>query len=188
MFKKILVTGSLLTFFLSLAVTAQEHIIKIDRNGPEKKVIKIEKDLLPPHFNLTDEQKKAFKKIDLGFKKETLPLRNELEVKQLELEAEKTEDQPDLKKINPLVDDVYRLQASIEKKRIAADLQKRSLLDAEQRKAWDDEGPFEGRNLRMRLSGEPDRLMWFQNDQSEGWEKKLGEDIEKEIEREIEIR
>jgi len=188
MLKKILVTGSLLTLFLLPAVTAQENIIKIDENGLEKKIIKIEKNLPLLHLNLTDEQEKAFKKIDLDLKKETLVLRNELEVKQLELEAEISEDQPDLKKINALVDDIHKLQASIEKKDIAAELQKRSLLDAEQRKAWDDKGPFEGRRFHMRLGGESDRLMWFQNSLPKHWERNLRDNIEENIEREIEIR
>jgi Spy/CpxP family protein refolding chaperone len=188
MLKKFLAISSLFTLLLSIAAFAQEHVVKIDDQGSGKKIIKIEKNLAPFHLNLTDEQRKAFKKIDLDLQKEILPLRNELDVKQLELDAEKTEDQPDLKKIYAFIDDTHRLQASIEKKSFAADLQKRSLLDAEQRKMWDADGPFGRKFLMLTNPFDDAKLMRFNDEFQQKWGKKLPEDDGENIEREIEIR
>lgn len=158
-------TTAVLTLALFAGIAnAQPQNMKID-DGPGKRRIKIEKELLPKHLNLTDEQKKAFKKLDLDLQKEILPLHNELDVKRLELDAEKTEEKPDLKKINALIDDIHHLAATIEKKRTAVNLQKRALLDDEQRELWDTEGPFDGprpRLLRNRLL--PHRFMWLGDD------------------------
>ena len=194
MFKKLLMVGALAALLTGTAA-ARQHIMKID-DAPGKRVVKLDKDPLPRHLNLTDEQKKAFKKLDLGLQKEILPLRNELGVKRLELEAEKIEEKPDLKKINILIDDIHRLAAAIEKKEAAVDLQKRALLDAEQRRLWDEEPPF-GRRLKLMLNRfGPDRLMWLGDEFPGDWAERLrekfegeiGREFEREIEREIEIR
>jgi Spy/CpxP family protein refolding chaperone len=188
MLKKLLAISTFFTLFLTIAAFAQERVVQIDDQGPAKKIIKIEKNLPPSLLNLTDEQRKAFKKLDLDLQKEILPMRNESDVKQLELEAEKTEDQPDLKKIYALIDDIHRLQASIEKKSVAADLQKRSLLDDKQRKIWDTDGPFGRKFLMLTNPFDDDKFMRFNDEFLQKWGKKLPEDDGENIEREIEIR
>ncbi len=135
------------------AVAAPQGNPEKGKRDAEKRIIKIEKDVRLPGINLSAEQRKAFRKIDLSLKKETVALRNELGVKQAELQAELTEEQPDLKKIESLIDDIHKLRASLQKKRIAAELQKRSLLDEQQRKLLDEERPFPGRGLRFFREG-----------------------------------
>lgn len=195
--KVIIFAGLLLIFALSLTTMAQEEP-KSPEHRIEKKVIRLKEGPradrlqevlgdMPDHLmdldlKLTAEQQKAFKKLDLAYEKETLSLRNELQVKRLEIEVETDEETPDVKKINSLIDDVYKLKAEIEKKSIATELKKRELLTPEQRQELGN-GKL-GPHKRMMFMNQrtPRALQWFGRDIS------LDSDDDGDVETEIEIR
>ena len=156
---------------------AQNSVDMVTHMNGDKKVIKIKKGDHPGDelLNLTDEQKKEFKKLDLAFAKETLSAKNELGVKRLELDIEFQEDNPDLKKINSLVDDIHSMEASIEKKRIANEFKKRDLLTDEQKKNWSLHRPMMQEKVLMFKGDVPQDMMWFD------------ESMDPQIERNIEI-
>lgn len=158
------------------ALVAQEQTIDVDvetdTDGPQK-IIKIRKGDDVEHIvfnqadmlNLTDEQKKEFKKIDLAFEKDIISTKNELEVARLEMDVAMDEDNPDLKKINNLIDTIHAKEASIEKKRIATDLKKRDLLTDEQKKNWTLHRPGHMKKEIIMLKGDgADDMMWFGDD------------------------
>jgi Spy/CpxP family protein refolding chaperone len=132
-------------------------VIKIRKGGDIEEIILNENDDL----DLTEEQRKKFKKIELAFEKDIISTKNELEVAQLELDVEMDEDNPNIGKINGLIDDIHKKEAEIEKKRIASELKKRDLLTDEQKKNWKLRGPHKIRKeIIMLKDGEHD-MMWF---------------------------
>ncbi|MDZ7315843.1 MAG: periplasmic heavy metal sensor [candidate division KSB1 bacterium] len=166
-------------FLLVQNAMAQGEPLRPFRGGQTKKVIEIQKEVIDRDLNLTDEQEKAFKKIDLSFRKETVALRNDLQIKQLELQAELSEDKPDAKKIESLIDDIAKLRAAIQKKRISAHLQKRNLLNADQRKILDRQCPWWGKPFeRMHMGPARGRGPLFLN-----WLEKYDYDDEEEEEK-----
>lgn len=136
--KRTLLLGCAVAIMVAFPLLAQD-VDKIESEFEGgKKIIKIHKGEPLDPLNLTVEQNKEFKKLDLKFKKETLSLRNEVEIKRLEQEVELDAEKPNLTKINTLIDDIHKLEAEIEKKQIAINLQKRDLLTPEQKKVWHD--------------------------------------------------
>ena len=131
-------------------------------------------------LNLTDEQKKEFKKLDLQFEKETIALKNELELKELEKEVELESESPDLKKINSLIDKVYSLRSDIDKLKMATEFKKRDLLTEEQRKNW--HPMIGGIEKIIMLKGDDDHDMMWMHDEH------LSLPHDKKIEKKIEIR
>ena len=117
-------------------------------------------------LNLTDLQKKEFKKLDLAFEKQSLPTRNELDVKRLELEVELEEENPDIKVINGLIDAIHDLEAKVEKLQIATELQKRDLLSDEQRKDWKPNRLHRGKEIIM-FRGDAHHDMMLGSDEEE---------------------
>ncbi|NOZ56360.1 MAG: Spy/CpxP family protein refolding chaperone [Calditrichaeota bacterium] len=83
-------------------------------------------------LNLTDEQRKQIQELRLKLAKETLPLRNELGVKRLELKELMMADKPNLKAIEGKIDEIKKLEASLQKKRVENRLAVRSILTPEQ--------------------------------------------------------
>ncbi len=173
--KAVLFGCASLLILCSAALFAQEQNIDVDVDadaGGEHQVIKIRKGGDIEHImfdqketlNLTDEQHKQFKKIDLAFEKDILSTKNELEVARLELDVELDEDNPDLKKINGLIDSIHDKEAAIEKKRIANELKKRDLLTDEQKKNWTLHGPHMKKQIIMMRGDGPGDLMWFGDD------------------------
>lgn len=175
--KAAFITLMVSTLFSTL-VLAQKSVDVDTRVQGDKKIIKIRQgeDMLNSRLNLTDEQKKEFKKLDLAFEKETLSLKNELGVKKLELDVELEEANPDLKKINSLIDDIHSMQASMEKKRIASEFKKRDLLTDEQKKSWRPRGLGRQKDILMLKDDEPFDFMW------------LGDETPARIERRLEIK
>ena len=173
---------AVLLILLSVSLMAQ-HTIDVDTHViGDKKIIKIYKDGAPcghDPLNLTDSQKKEFKKLDLAFAKETLSMKNELGVKELELDVELDEENINLKKINSLIDDTHTLKASMEKKRIATELKKRDLLTDEQKKNWTLH-PQMKKEIIMLKGDSPHDMMWFHDGD-------MSMPMEKTIEQEIEI-
>ncbi|MBN1560251.1 periplasmic heavy metal sensor [candidate division KSB1 bacterium] len=176
--KKVTFTFMVCTIIFSTLLLAQKSVDVDTRVQGDKKIIKIRQaeDMLNSRLNLTDEQKKEFKKLDLAFEKETLSIKNELGVKKLELDIELEEANPDLKKINSLIDDIHSMQASIEKKRIASEFKKRDLLTDEQKKNWRPRGLKGQKDILMLKDDEPFDFMWH------------GDETPARIERRLEIK
>jgi len=176
-------------YYLAIAIVlllgaplVAQHMLKVDTaNDGRKKIILIEKrgDMACDPLYLTDAQKKEFRKLDLQLKKETVSLRNELEIKQLEKQVELDADSPDVKKLNTLIDEIHNLQANVEKKQLAIELKKRDLLTEEQRKS---RHPLMGgmeRNIFMLKGDAPHGLMWMDDgDVDSPGEREIEEQIE----------
>lgn len=173
---------SVILFILafSLSLLAQQRTVNVDtKMDGGKKMIKVTK-CVDDALNLTDEQKKEFKKLDLQFEKETLAKRNEIGVKKLELDVELDEDNPDLKAVNSLIDSIHKLEADIEKSKIAIHLKKRDLLTDEQKKSWNNKPQKIDKKIIMLKGDNPQKLQRFGNFDEMT-------DLPIEIEEEIEI-
>jgi len=90
----------------------------------------------PKALNLTDEQKQVLKEQSLPFQKEMIRLKAQWESKRLDLKAEMDAVNPEVNKINALVDEAAKIRAEMAKKRIAQELALVKLLTPEQRKVW----------------------------------------------------
>ena len=147
------------TFLLVFAVlaawvlnaAAQDVKVIREDQGDVKKMIRIKAD---DPLKLTAEQKKLFKEMRLKHQKEVLPIQNELRVKELDLKTEMTADRPNMRKIEGIIDDIAKLKANVQKKRIAHRFEMRDQLTEEQKEIWndmrlDDERPMLERGRRM---------------------------------------
>ncbi|MCB0505335.1 MAG: Spy/CpxP family protein refolding chaperone [Cyclobacteriaceae bacterium] len=108
-------------------------------NGPQKRTdqnAQVEKPymMLP---DLTDAQKDQMKDIHLKTMKQVQPLRNQLMEKRAHLKTLTTADKADIKAINGQIDDISKLEVSIEKIQAASHQEVRSLLTDEQRVVFD---------------------------------------------------
>jgi len=167
--KKLMLFG-VMTLILTLAMTAvAQKTVDVDTMvDDDQKIIKIHKgggDFTQDLLNLTDAQKKEFKKLDLAFEKDIVSTKNGLDIARLEMEVEMTEDIPDLKKINGLIDTIHQNEATIEKKRVANEFKKRDLLTDEQKKNWVMHSPQVTKKIIMLNGGEAENLMWFGDDE-----------------------
>ena len=83
-------------------------------------------------LNLTDDQRKSFREINLNHLSVTKPLKKEMMKKKLEMQLEKMEDKIDVTTINKLIDEISDLEAEMRKSEFIRNLEIRSLLDDEQ--------------------------------------------------------
>jgi len=83
-------------------------------------------------LNLTDDQRKSFREINLNHLSVTKPLKKEMMKKKLEMQLEKLEDKIDVTIINKLIDEISDLEAEVRKTEFSRNLEIRSLLDDEQ--------------------------------------------------------
>ena len=83
-------------------------------------------------LNLTDDQRKSFREINLNHLSVTKPLKKEMMKKKLEMQLEKMEDKIDVTIINKLIDEISDLEAEVRKTEFSRNLEIRSLLDDEQ--------------------------------------------------------
>ncbi|MDZ7263889.1 MAG: Spy/CpxP family protein refolding chaperone [candidate division KSB1 bacterium] len=88
-------------------------------------------------LNLTDDQKTKLEDLRLAHQKEMLPLRTELQSKMASLRLLQTEEKPDLKKIDQLIDDTQVIRSKMQKARVRHHLEIRKLLTPEQQKKFD---------------------------------------------------
>lgn len=178
-----------LAFFMMMTpVFAQHHDIDVETTEVDgKKIVKIHKggDFFIDHLQLTDEQKKEFQKLDLQFEKETITLKNELELKQLEKKVELDAESPSLNTLNSLIDDIHKLEANMEKKRLSTEFKKRDLLTEEQQKKWRPMGNRIEEKIIM-LKGHGDHDMLWMHDKD--FDINFDEPSKKKIEKRIEIR
>ncbi len=90
-------------------------------------------------LDLTAEQKKSMQALRTQMRKEMIPLRGNLESKHIDLQEEMAAEQPNIARINALVDDLAKVKAEIQKKQIAHRLKMRDMLTPEQRKIWQEQ-------------------------------------------------
>ena len=88
-------------------------------------------------LNLTEEQRKSFREINLNHLSVTKPLKKEMKKKKLEMQLEKMEDKIDVTTINKLIDEISDLEAEMRKSEFIRNLEIRSLLDDEQQMRLD---------------------------------------------------
>jgi len=86
---------------------------------------------------LTHIQKQRLKEFRLVFMKETLPIKNELNEKEARLKTLRTNQNPEIKQINSLLDEIGLLKTTIAKKKEAMLLEFRKSLSDEQKVYFD---------------------------------------------------
>jgi Spy/CpxP family protein refolding chaperone len=95
-------------------------------------------------LNLSDEQQKTIKELRLQHRKDLIPLRSAVELKELDLHSEMMVEKPNMARIYALVDELAKARAEIEKKQIALRFKIREQLTPEQRKIWDEKKGWGG--------------------------------------------
>jgi Spy/CpxP family protein refolding chaperone len=143
--KRFTLTLLLLTAFLSVTLvstlSAQPHrgLAAMSRGHHE---------MMAKGLNLSDEQKSKMADLRLAFQKEILPLRTELQGKITEIRLLKTEDQPNINKIDQAIEQAEKIRTKIQKARVRHQLEVRKILTPEQQKLWDSR-TLQGRGQRM---------------------------------------
>lgn len=97
------------------------------------------RDEYPPNLaelKLNKDQQQKIKEMQRNLHKELIPLRSQLELKMVDLRAETDKDQPDLAKINVLVDETGKIRSEMTKKRIANRVAMAKVLTPEQLEQW----------------------------------------------------
>ncbi|MCX7920187.1 MAG: Spy/CpxP family protein refolding chaperone [bacterium] len=84
-------------------------------------------------LNLTDEQKEKIKAAKLQFMKETLPIRNELSIKKIELQELWSAEEPDAKKIIAKQKEINDLTAKLSEKMVYHRIEMSKILTPEQK-------------------------------------------------------
>jgi len=105
----------------------------------------------PKGLNLTDEQKAKMSDLRLALQKKLLPLKSDLQSKMTNLRLLKTEENPNLNKIDKLIDETGKLRTQMQKEKVRHQLEVRKILTPDQRKIWDSRtltGP--GKNIMGR--------------------------------------
>jgi len=94
-----------------------------------------------PALNLTAEQNQKIQAMREGFFKETLPLRNEMQIKQLELRTLWAQTNPDQEKILAKQKEINALRAQMQEKATKNRLEMRKVLTPEQQAQLGAYGP-----------------------------------------------
>lgn len=87
--------------------------------------------------DLTDKQKEEMKKIRIATKKETTPLKLQVEEKEAKLKQLMIVDNADQEAINQMIESIYADKAAIKKKKAESRVATRNLLTEEQKVAYD---------------------------------------------------
>ena len=127
----IFVTGAFLMLILVPTLSAQSHKSRV----AGKKVMLKQKQTMG--LNLTDDQKAKMSDLKLALQKKLLPLKSDLQGKVTDLQLLKTENSPNLNRIDKLIDDIGKLRIKIQKEQVRHQLEVRKILTPEQRKRWD---------------------------------------------------
>lgn len=101
-------------------------------------------------LNLTPEQNQKMEALREGFLKETLPLRNEMQIKQLELRTLWGQTNPDEGKILAKQKEINALRAQLQEKGTKNRLEMRKILTPEQQAQLGSYGPGFGMGAGMR--------------------------------------
>ena len=158
----------LLVAFVLPLVAQEKHMdvtVEVDEDSPGQKKIFIKK-MGDGGLDLTYEQKAKVRDLKLDHQKDLLPLQNDLRVKKLDLKiATKNPDDVNMGQINAIVDDIHKLSAELQKKKIAHKFKFRSLLTDEQKKKYDAGGGMEEnvRVIRRKMIHGPggEDMMWL---------------------------
>lgn len=111
-------------------------------------------------LNLTEEQKNKMADLRLAHQKEILPLRTELQGKRADLRLLKTEANPNLNKIDQVIEQIEKIRTKMQKARVRHQLEIRKILTPEQQKLWDSR-TLQERGHRMmgrKFRGAPDQF------------------------------
>lgn len=120
---------TLLLASLLLAQPAHRGMMSRDATGMHPRMFEA--------LKLTDDQKAKLEDLQLEHQKAMLPLRTELQSKMASLRLLQTEEKPDLKKIDQLIDDTQTLRSKMQKARVRHHLEIRKILTPEQQKKFD---------------------------------------------------
>ena len=88
-------------------------------------------------LNLSEDQKAKMTDLRLAHQKEMLPLQTELQGKMAELRLLKIEANPDLTKIDQLIEGAEKIRTKIQKAKVRHQVEIRKNLTPEQQKIWD---------------------------------------------------
>ena len=99
-------------------------------------------DITPP---LTAEQMEKIAPLRTEHQKGMIDLRADLQKKQLDLRTLMTDEQPDQKKINAVIEEMGALKTQLQKQRVSHWLKVREILTSEQRASLKARGPGFGR-------------------------------------------
>ena len=116
--------------------------------------------------DLTEDQITQMKELHTAHLKDILPLNNDLRINNAKLQALQTEDEPDLKEINGLIEKNGNLRTELLKKKVAHKMEIRSLLTDDQKVFFDNRmqrmryasrGNFKGKDMRPGRDARPGR-------------------------------
>lgn len=139
---------ALLTVLLLSGITANDTLAQRGAGkGKTKGWNKQERGICMQMPDLTEEQMDKISNLRTSFMKETLEVRNEIDVKKAELKALSTGEDVDLKKVNSKIDEIAELRANMMKKHAAHRQDVRALLNEEQQVLFDQRGPGFGRGM-----------------------------------------
>ena len=88
-------------------------------------------------LNLTEEQKSKMVDLRLAHQKKMLPLQTELRGKMTEIRLLKTEENPNLNRIDQMIEQAEKIRTKIQKARTRHQLEIRKMLTPDQKKLWD---------------------------------------------------
>ena len=88
-------------------------------------------------MDLTDDQEAKMADLKLAHQKEMLPLQTELQGKMAEVQLLQTEDKPDLKKIDQLIEATQTIRTKMQKAMVRHHLDIRAILTPEQKRQFD---------------------------------------------------
>jgi Spy/CpxP family protein refolding chaperone len=91
---------------------------------------------LSPDLKLSKEQQQKIQEMQRNLQKEIIPLRSQLQLKMVDMRSETDKDQPDIAKINLLIDETSKIRAEIAKKRMANHLAVAKVLTPAQLEQW----------------------------------------------------
>lgn len=88
-------------------------------------------------LNLTDDQEKKISELRTAHQKEMTAFRNDMAIKEAELQKYRSADKPDMTQINKSIDEIGKLRTDMQKKRVTHELAVRNLLTDEQKAIYD---------------------------------------------------
>lgn len=144
-----LIMATLVVCCCSLTASAQKDK---DKDKAGKTSAEASKDAHHGHgsMNPTDEQKKKMREIHLKTAKEVMTLKNQEAERKARLRTLTTADKPDMNEINKTIDEMTALKSQIMKKKVAAKMEVRSLLNDEQRLHFDMKGDKMMKRMKMK--------------------------------------
>ncbi len=100
--------------------------------------------------DLTEEQMQQIEELRTMHMKETMPLKNEMDVKQAELKSLSSGDDVNMKDVNNKIDEISVLHVEMMKKRVAHKQEVRKLLNDKQRIYFDAQAAHHGKGMHSK--------------------------------------